>query len=181
MLKLPLWRREKLLQTTWIAGVVENMLANDGSDVSRPDGLSAAYGLQQQDKRYRLSEVQAQAILELRLQRLTALEQDKIFAEYKELLQEIQKLLAILAQPELLTDVVRQELLAVKEEFGDARRTEIIDDQKSLTHEDLITPENVGCYFVQRGAMQKFNHFQIIMPNIVEVKVKLRPKSRKKM
>lgn len=141
--KTPAMAKEKLLQTTWIAGVVENMLANDGSDVSRPDGLSAAYGLQQQDKRYRLSEVQAQAILELRLQRLTALEQDKIFAEYKELLQEIQKLLAILAQPELLTDVVRQELLAVKEEFGDARRTEIIDDQKSLTHEDLITPENV--------------------------------------
>lgn len=140
--KTPAIAKESLLQRTWVAGVVDKMLANEGSDVSRPADLSAAYGLQA-NKEYRLSEVQAQAILELRLQRLTALEQDKIFTEYQELLKEIQKLLAILAQPELLTEVIRQELLAIKEEFADARRTEIVDDLQNLTHEDLITPENV--------------------------------------
>lgn len=139
--KTPALAKEKLLERTWSSGLVQSMLANDGSNLSRPDGLSSAYGLQ--DNLYRLSEAQAQAILELRLQRLTALEQDKIFTEYKELLQEIQRLLNILQQPELLTQVIREELLAVKEEFGDARRTQIIDNQQDLNREDLITPDNV--------------------------------------
>lgn len=139
--KTPALAKEELLKRTWPAGIVQEMLSQQNSAVSRPADLGAAYGLRNGE--YRLSEVQAQAILELRLQRLTALEQDRIFNDYRELLGQIQELLAILAEPKLLTGVVRKELLEVQDEFADKRRTEIIDDQQDLTREDLITPENV--------------------------------------
>lgn len=137
----PAIAKEGLLARVWPAGAVSQMLERAGTSNSRPDDLSQEYGLTAAG--YRLSPVQAQAILDLRLHRLTGLEQDKIFAEYEELMQSIIGYLAILQDPDRLMSVIRQELLEVKEQFGDTRRTEIIDDQLDLTHEDLITEEDV--------------------------------------
>jgi DNA gyrase subunit A len=130
-----------LLSRTWSAGVVPAMLERAGTIQTRPDGLGAEFGLQAGG--YRLSEVQAQAILDLRLHRLTGLEQDRILAEYGELLELIRDLSDILARPERLLEVIRAELLAIKEQYGDARRTRIDADESDLTIEDLITPEDV--------------------------------------
>ena len=94
-------------------------------------------------KAYPLSEIQAQAILDMRLHRLTGLEQDKIFAEYKELLKTIEDLLGILADPDRLMQVIRDELLAIKEQFGDQRRTEVIESKQDVTDKDLITEEDM--------------------------------------
>jgi len=142
--KTPSIAKGELLKKTWPAGIVQKMLTQQqDNSISRPADLSQEYGLQGTNFEYRLSETQAQAILELRLQRLTALEQDKIFSDYQGLLLQIQSLLAILAGPELLGDVIRKELTAIGDEFSDERRTEIVDDQQNLTREDLIIPENV--------------------------------------
>jgi len=103
--------------------------------------LSDAYGLL--DDQYHLSPSQAQAILDMRLHRLTGLEQDKIIAEYEELLALIAELLEILSSTERLMEIIREELLEVKEQFGDERRTEIVSSQEDLTIEDLITEEDV--------------------------------------
>jgi DNA gyrase subunit A len=108
---------------------------------SRPDGLPADCGLQPGG--YRLSDAQAQAILEMRLNRLTGLEQDKIIDEYQQLLALIGDLTDILARPERLTQVVRDELIEIRDQFGDARRTEINIDYSNLTTEDLIEPQDV--------------------------------------
>jgi DNA gyrase subunit A len=133
--------KEALLARLWQAGLVQNMLKSTGSDASRPDDLSAEFGLT--DAGYRLSANQAQAILELRLHRLTALEQDKIISEFEELLGVIKELLDILASPDRLMQVIHDELLEIKTQFGDARRTEITASQEDLTIEDLITEEDV--------------------------------------
>ena len=117
------------------------MLERAGAIQTRPDGLAAEFGLHAGG--YRLSEAQAQAILDLRLHRLTGLEQDKILAEYGELLDLIRDLSDILARPERLLEVIRQELLAIREQYGDERRTRIDADESDLTIEDLITPEDV--------------------------------------
>jgi DNA gyrase subunit A len=130
-----------LMARAWRSGLVPQMLERAGSIQTRPDGLAAEYGLQADG--YRLSEVQAQAILDLRLHRLTGLEQDKILAEYGELLALIRDLSDILARPERLLEVIRQELLAIREQYGDERRTRIEADESDLTIEDLITPEDV--------------------------------------
>jgi DNA gyrase subunit A len=133
--------RIALMSRTWPAGAVPEMLARAGTTPIRPDGLGAELGLR--DDGYRLSESQAQAILDLRLNRLTGLEQDKIWAEYKELLGQIQDLGDILARPERLLDVIRAELLEIKATFGDERRTEIREDHSDLTIEDLIEEQDV--------------------------------------
>jgi len=130
-----------LLARAWTSGVVPAMLERAGAIQTRPEGLGAEFGLQADG--YHLSEVQAQAILDLRLHRLTGLEQDKILAEYGELLELIRDLCDILARPERLLEVIRQELLAIREQYGDARRTRIEADESDLTIEDLITPEDV--------------------------------------
>jgi DNA gyrase subunit A len=130
-----------LLARTWTSGVVPAMLERAGAIQTRPEGLAAEYGLHTQG--YRLSEAQAQAILDLRLHRLTGLEQDKILAEYAELLELIRDLCDILARPERLLEVIRQELLAIREQYGDERRTRIEADESDLTIEDLIVPEDV--------------------------------------
>lgn len=138
----PAAAKEALLAKAWQAGMVKAMLERTGNAVCQPDELSADYGLH--DETYRLSPQQAQAILELRLHRLTALEQDKIVQDYQQLLELIKNLLDILANPDRLREVIRQELLAIKEEFGDKRLTEIIDaEHEALTLEDLITAEDV--------------------------------------
>ncbi len=134
-----------LLSRTWGAGAVPAMLKAAGDISTRPAGMASDLGLQagSADAIYRLSETQAQAILDMRLHRLTGLEQDKIVAEYKELLALIVDLSDILARPERLTQVVRDELIAIREQYGDARRTEINRDHLDLSTEDLIEPQDV--------------------------------------
>src|SRR5690349_10905174 len=133
-----------LVSRTWNSGAVPAMLARAGEISTRPIGLSADLGLSgDAGQSYRLSETQAQAILDMRLHRLTGLEQDKIIAEYQELLALIVDLTDILARPERLTQVVREELIAIREQYGDARRTEINRDHLDLSTEDLIEPQDV--------------------------------------
>jgi DNA gyrase subunit A len=133
--------KDALMGCSWEPGAVSAMLERAGASVSRPDDLAEGFGLN--DDGYRLSEAQTQAILELRLHQLTGLEQDKIVGEYKELLELIGQLLAILQDPERLMSVIREELTELRDEFGDDRRTEILTDHLDLTLEDLITEEDV--------------------------------------
>ncbi len=137
----PVVAKAALLDKSWAPGVVMEMLQRSGSESSRPEGISTEYGLVADE--YRLTEKQAQAILDLRLHRLTGLEQDKIISEYREILGKIEDLLDILQRDERLKEVIRLELEAVKEQFSDPRRTEIIIDHSDLTVEDLISEEDV--------------------------------------
>jgi DNA gyrase subunit A len=127
----------------WNSGAVPQLLARAGEISTRPQGLAAEFGITGEGKSYKLSEVQAQAILDMRLHRLTGLEQDKIIAEYQELLATIVDLTDILARPERLMQVIREELIAIREQYGDARRTEINRDHLDLSTEDLIEPQDV--------------------------------------
>ncbi len=137
----PAEARTALLEQVWEPGVVTEMLAKAGAELSQPAELEPGLGLT--DAGYRLSSAQAQAILELRLNRLTGLEQDKIISEYKELLGKIQDLLAILTLPDQLMQVIRTELSEVRNQYHDARRTEIVPAQQDLTIADLITEEDM--------------------------------------
>ena len=132
--------KEQLMARVWNAGVAKQMLERSGSDASafRPNGLGIEFGLQGDG--YRLSEVQAQEILQMRLQRLTGLEQDKIVQEYREVIERIMDLLDILAKPERITTIITEELSAIKEEFGDARRSVVELNAYDIDTEDLITP-----------------------------------------
>ena len=138
--------REGLMARTWAPGQVTGMLERSGAAETRPDELDPSFGLigeGEQSGRYRLSERQARAILDLQLQRLTGLEQDKIIKEYGEILQKIAELLEILRNPERLMQVIRDELTAIRDQYADARRTEIVTDQTDLTLLDLIAPEDM--------------------------------------
>ena len=137
----PAEARAALLQTAWQPGAVTDMLQRAGADASRPENIAAEMGLH--DGQYFLSEVQAQAILDLRLHRLTGLEQDKIVSDYAELLSLIEGLLLILSSPEKLMQVIQEELAEIKENFGDERRTEISSARVDLSLEDLIQEEDV--------------------------------------
>jgi DNA gyrase subunit A len=137
----PAEARAGLLARTWRPGIVTELLERAGAVSTRPQALADEFGLR--GGAYRLSEAQAQAILDMRLHRLTGLEQDKIITEYRELLASIADLTDILARPERLTEVVRAELLEAREAYGDARRTEINRDHLDLTTEDLIEPQDV--------------------------------------
>jgi len=142
----PAEARAKLLERAWGAGVVPQLLERAGSINTRPAGLGSEFGLtaaQASASTYHLSEAQAQAILDMRLNRLTGLEQDKIIEEYKGLLDNIRDLEDILARPERLTQVVRGELIEIRDQYGDARRTEINRDHLDLSTEDLIEPQDV--------------------------------------
>jgi DNA gyrase subunit A len=130
-----------LMERTWEPGAVTGMLERAGDTDTRPDELVDGSGLA--DGKYRLSAVQAQAILDLRLHRLTGLEQDKIINEYKEILLKIKQFSDILGDPDLLLDVIRSELNDVRDAFGDERRTEIVQDHSDLSVEDLIPQEEV--------------------------------------
>lgn len=145
--------KAELMSSAWDSGLVRTMLTRareDGSVVSaddyRPEGLERQFGLQG-DGLYRLSEVQAQEILQMRLQRLTGLEQDKIVAEYKDVMAEIEDLLDILAKPERVSAIIGDELNALKQEFGQtkagARRSQIEHNAQELGTEDLITPTDM--------------------------------------
>ena len=137
----PAEAKEKLLARGWEPGLVMEMLERSGTDSSRPEQLGREFGMV--DGLYHLSPVQAQAILEMRLHRLTGLEQDKILKEYQELLDEIHELLEILGSSERLMQVIRDELIAIRDQYGDERRTEIHATRSDLTLEDLITEEEV--------------------------------------
>ncbi|MDP1601716.1 MAG: DNA gyrase subunit A [Legionella sp.] len=141
--------KDGLLARVWQPGLVKAMLESAGSDACRPDDLSADFGLNTEG--YRLSANQAQAILELRLHRLTGLEQEKIISEFEQLLGVIKELLEILASPERLMQVINEELVEIKAQFGDARRTEITASQEDLTIEDLITEEDVVVTLSHQG------------------------------
>jgi len=129
----------------WRAGQVADMLARAGATASRPQDLGAEFGLVDglEGAGYRLSDIQAQAILDLRLQRLTGLEQDKIHDEYREILEAILDYLDILGSEARLLSLIRGELLEVKEQFGDERRTEITEFALDMNREDLIAPQEM--------------------------------------
>lgn len=133
--------KKGLLERSWQSGAVEAMLERAGAEASRPQDLARDYGLTAEG--YRLTETQAQAILDLRLHRLTGLEQDKILNEYSDILDNIKNLLDILSSPEKLMQVIRDELIAIRDQYRDDRRTEIMQTRLDLTLEDLITDEEV--------------------------------------
>ena len=139
----------RLMGHVWRPGAVTGMLERAGATDTRPDGLVPGLGLSEDG--YRLSEVQAQAILDLRLHRLTGLEQDKIIGEFEEILQKISELLDVLDNSTRLMEVIRDELSAIREQFNDPRRTEILVDHTDLTIEDLIAPEDVVVTLSHQG------------------------------
>jgi DNA gyrase subunit A len=141
--------KEKLLARSWKSDSVLAMLGEVGADACRPEGLDEQYGLK--DSEYFLSPDQAQAILDLRLHRLTGLEHEKLINDYKELLIQIADYLEILGNRERLLSVVREELEAVQKEYGDDRLTEIVESQQDLTTEDLITEEDRVVTISQTG------------------------------
>ena len=130
-----------LMAKTWHSPVVEEMLKRAAMEAARPEGLSVDFGLTPNG--YKLSDVQAQEILQMRLQRLTGLEQDKIVSEYKEVMDIIADLLDILAKPERVTAIIVEELAQIKQQFGDKRRSEIVVNGQDLSLEDLISPQDV--------------------------------------
>ncbi|HET8807593.1 MAG TPA: DNA gyrase subunit A [Methylophaga sp.] len=133
--------KDALVSQGWRSEMILEMLGAAGAEASRPEDLADQFGLV--DGKYYLSPVQAQAILDMRLHRLTGLEQDKILQEYREVLDQIRDLLAILSDGDNLMAVIREELVAIKEEYGDQRRTEILDTHLDLTLEDLICEEEM--------------------------------------
>nr|WP_321237986.1 DNA topoisomerase (ATP-hydrolyzing) subunit A [uncultured Tolumonas sp.] len=137
----PAEAKQGLVARGWALGAVSEMLERAGDDAARPEWLEPEFGIR--EGLYFLTEQQAQAILDLRLHKLTGLEHEKILDEYRELLTEIAALLFILASPERLMEVIREELEYVKSQFGDKRRTEIQAASIEINMEDLITPEDV--------------------------------------
>lgn len=138
-----------LLAQAWELGTVAAMLAGAGDDAARPEGLDEQFGIH--DGLYHLTEVQAQAILDLRLQKLTGLEHEKLLDEYRELLELIAGLLHILQSPERLMEVIREELQAAKDQFNDARRTDITENTADINIEDLISQEDVVVTLSHQG------------------------------
>ncbi len=133
--------KRELMAREWKSPVVEEMLKRAAMEAARPEGLSPDFGLKQNG--YKLSDIQAQEILQMRLQRLTGLEQDKIVNEYKEIMDVIADLLDILAKAERVTAIIVEELTGIKQQFGDKRRSEIVQNAQDLSLEDLITPQDV--------------------------------------
>ncbi len=152
----PAEAKAALMGRLWRSPVVEEMLRRAAAEAARPDGLPPEFGWQAdgQGGGYRLSDAQAQAILELRLQRLTGLEQDKITGEYREVMDEIVDLLDILANPARVTTIVGDELAAIRDQFGDARRSEIVANGVDLSMEDLIAPQDMVVTLSHGGYMK---------------------------
>ena len=138
--KDPQTAKEKLLSKKWKAGVVSKLIKKAGAITTKPDSLSDDFGLSAST--YKLSPLQAQAILDLRLQKLTGLEQDNLVKEYEEILEEIKYLLQILEDPSELKRVIKDELTEIKELYGDDRKTPI-EERLDLSTEDLIKPEDM--------------------------------------
>ncbi|MFM0201341.1 DNA gyrase subunit A [Paraburkholderia fungorum] len=142
--------KQELMARPWDSSLVREMLSRaetenasaGGREAYRPEGLNPSFGMQS-DGLYRLSDTQAQEILQMRLQRLTGLEQDKIIGEYRDVMSQIADLLDILARPERITAIIVDELTSIKSEFGDARRSKIELNATELNTEDLITPQEM--------------------------------------
>jgi len=141
--------REALMDRRFEAQALFELLEKVGSDACRPDGLPEDFGFT--ENLYRLTEEQAQAILEIRLHRLTAMEQDKLMEDYQGVLDEIADLLEILGARERLLEVIREELTEIKDTYGDERRTEIVATQQDLSVEDLITEEDLVVTISHQG------------------------------
>ncbi|MFN2331026.1 MAG: DNA gyrase subunit A [Halomonas sp.] len=135
--------KAKLLARSWPPGQVSGMLERAGATSCKPEELEEGFGLDDASASYRLSPAQAQAILELRLHRLTGLETEKLLDEYLSILEKIAELMAILASSERLLEVIREELIAIRDQFGDKRRTEIQASHLDLSMEDLIAEEDM--------------------------------------
>src|SRR5690606_6898914 len=144
--------KERLIATPWAPGDVLDMLERAGPDACRPDDLPEEYGFR--NGSYHLSPAQAQAILDLRLQKLTGLEHEKLIEEYQLKLAEIAEYLDILGSAERMMDVIREELVAIREEYGDARKTGIIAQKRDLTMADLI-PEDTLVLTLSHGGYAK--------------------------
>ncbi len=142
----------ELMGRFWRSKLVEELLARGEGQVSRPEGLAPDFGLHK--KGYKLSDVQAQRILEMRLQNLTALEQDKLVAEYKETMDKIVDLIDVLAKPPRVTKIISQELAEVKKQYGDERRSEIVTQTQDIVMEDLIASEDVVVTLSHGGYMK---------------------------
>ena len=151
--------KQELMAKPWDSSLVREMLSRaegetpGGRASYRPDGLPAIFGMQE-DGLYRLSDSQAQEILQMRLQRLTGLEQDKIVQEYRDIMSEIADLLDILARPERITTIITDELTAIRAEFGDERRSQIELNATELDTEDLITPQDMVVTLSHSGYMK---------------------------
>jgi DNA gyrase subunit A len=145
----PAEARQRLMGKAWPSQLVTDMLARAAEGATRPDGLGPGFGLGPDG--YLLSETQAQRILEMQLQRLTALEQDRIVAEYRELLERIADFLDILAKPARVTAILAEELKAIREQYGDARKSEIVLNAEDIDVEDLIAPQDVVVTFSHAG------------------------------
>ena len=159
----PAEAKRELMARSWHSSLVEDMLSRV-SGASRPENLLPEFGLVGEggQRAYKLSDVQAQAILELRLQRLTGLEQDKIVGEYREVMDKIADLLDILAKPERITQIIGDELVAIKTQYGDKRRSEIVTHTHDMSMEDLIAPEDVVVTLSHGGYMkaQKLDEYR---------------------
>jgi len=155
--------KRELMARPWRSSLVEDMLSRV-SEGARPEGLLPEFGLVERNgqRGYMLSEVQAQAILDLRLQRLTGLEQEKIVGEYREVMDKITDLLDILAKPARVTKIIGDELIAIKAQYGDKRRSEIITHTQDMSMEDLIAPEDVVVTLSHGGYMkaQKLDEYR---------------------
>ncbi|PHM49951.1 DNA topoisomerase (ATP-hydrolyzing) subunit A [Xenorhabdus miraniensis] len=141
--------KASLISQPWELGNVATMLAQAGNDAARPEWLEPQYGIR--DGKYYLTEQQAQSILDLRLQKLTGLEHEKLLDEYRDLLKVIAELLFILESPERLMEVIREELLAIKEQYNDVRRTELTENSADINIEDLINQEDVVVTLSHQG------------------------------
>ncbi|MDO9450487.1 MAG: DNA gyrase C-terminal beta-propeller domain-containing protein, partial [Rugosibacter sp.] len=149
----PAEAKRGLMGRIWRSELVEGMLERTSAEASRPDGLAPEFGMSPDG--YLLSDAQAQAILELRLQRLTGLEQDKIVSEYREVMAQILDLLDILARPERITAIIGEELAAIKAQYGDARRSEIVFDTADISLEDLIVREDMVVTLSHSGYLKR--------------------------
>ncbi|OCQ53923.1 DNA gyrase subunit A [Photorhabdus australis subsp. thailandensis] len=145
----PAEAKAALVAQPWVLGNVASMLERAGDDAARPEWLESQYGVH--GGKYYLTEQQAQAILDLRLQKLTGLEHEKLLDEYRELLTLIGELLFILENPDRLMEVIREELLAIKAQYNDARRTEITENTADINIEDLINQEDVVVTLSHQG------------------------------
>ena len=145
--------KERILERQWQPGLVKTLLAAAGAELSRPEDLGKEFGLTETG--YRLSEAQAKDILEMRLSKLTGLEQEKLTDEYKALLENIREYIEILENPDRLLEVIREELRATRAEFADERRSEIRHDEEDLDILDLITPEDVVVTLSHAGYVKR--------------------------
>ena len=148
----PAIAKERLLGRAWKSAMVEEMLARIDPEYSRPVNVGPEFGLHADG--YRLSEIQAQRILEMPLQRLTNLASDKIIGEYKDIMAKIADLLDILANPARITQIIREELTQIQEQFGDGRRSAIVENAQDMSMEDLIKPEEMVVTLSHGGYMK---------------------------